>query len=213
MDKQSFLFYYEYRQYFSLLTDAELGKLTRAIMDYEEFGTKPLLKGKVQMAFSAIRLRLDFDRQKYTTKCVSNRENGKKGGRPSGQKPKEPNALSGFSKEPKKAEYDLDLDLDKDLEHIRVFEALWLMYPKKKGKGQVSETQKKKLLKIGLDEMTRAVGRCQKDKEGTDMQYWQNGSTFFNSGYVDYLDSNWEQDHEMPTQEKPTGTGGRVYQE
>jgi hypothetical protein len=72
------------------------------------------------------------------------------------------------------------------------FDQIWKLYPKKEGKGQVSLTQKKKLYNIGLEEMTRAIERYKKAKEGTDRKYLQNGSTFFNSGYVDYLDANYE---------------------
>lgn len=72
-----------------------------------------------------------------------------------------------------------------------LFEKVWALYPSKKGKGQVSDTQKKKLLKIGEEELTRAIERY---KEGLSRDEWrkpQNGSTFFNSGYVDYLDANY----------------------
>lgn len=75
---------------------------------------------------------------------------------------------------------------------VDFFDQIWKLYPKKEGKGQVSLTQKKKLYDIGLEEMTRAIERYKKAKEGTDRKYLQNGSTFFNSGYVDYLDANYE---------------------
>lgn len=75
---------------------------------------------------------------------------------------------------------------------VDFFDQIWKLYPKKEGKGQVSLTQKKKLYNIGLEEMTRAIERYKKAKEGTDRKYLQNGSTFFNSGYVDYLDANYE---------------------
>ena len=75
-----------------------------------------------------------------------------------------------------------------------VFDALWKLYPKKEGKGQVSKTQKEKLFKIGLEEMTRAINRYTQAKSDTDKKYWKNGSTFFNSGYVDYLDANYHSD-------------------
>jgi uncharacterized protein YdaU (DUF1376 family) len=74
------------------------------------------------------------------------------------------------------------------------YESIWRLYPKKEGKGQVSLTQKKKLYSIGLEEMTRAIERYVKAKQGKDKQYLQNGSTFFNSGYVDYLDANYQED-------------------
>lgn len=71
-------------------------------------------------------------------------------------------------------------------------ERLWKLYPKKLGKGKISDTQKLKLLEIGYDELERAIHRyCQYNKD-KDKQYWQNGSTFFNSGYIDFLDENYE---------------------
>ncbi|MDD5064990.1 MAG: hypothetical protein PHQ35_09585 [Phycisphaerae bacterium] len=72
------------------------------------------------------------------------------------------------------------------------FENIWRLYPKKEGKGQVSKTQKEKLYKIGFDELSRCIERYKKSKKGVDSQYLQYGSTFFNSGYVDYLDCNYE---------------------
>ena len=79
-------------------------------------------------------------------------------------------------------------------EALALFETLWKMFPNKKGKAQVTDKDKLKLFEIGLEEMNRAVNRykseLEKDKE------WrkpQNGSTFFHSGYVDYLDANYEE--------------------
>ncbi len=74
---------------------------------------------------------------------------------------------------------------------LALFERLWQMYPVKKGKGQVSDTQKMKLLKIGFDEMARAIDRYKRYVEGIDYLHYKNGSTFFNSGYIDYLDANY----------------------
>jgi len=72
------------------------------------------------------------------------------------------------------------------------FEQIRQMYPNKRGKGQVSLTQKKKLYDIGLEEMTRAINRYKKDLANEPWRKPQNGSTFFNSVYVDYLDANYE---------------------
>ena len=75
-----------------------------------------------------------------------------------------------------------------------LFENLWKMYPNKKGKGQVSDRDKLKLLEIGLEEMTRAIDRYKSELEkDKDWRKPQNGSTFFHSGYVDYLDANYEE--------------------
>ncbi len=77
----------------------------------------------------------------------------------------------------------------KDYENL--FGELWKIYPNKKGKGQVSDSVKKRLLKVGRDEMIRAIERYKKELEKDEWRIPQNGSTFFNSGYVDYLDENY----------------------
>ena len=80
-------------------------------------------------------------------------------------------------------------------EYNTFFEEVWGKYPNKKGKGKVSATKKKELYKVG-DELFRCIDRYINDveerrrKSFKDLQY-QNGSTFFNSGYVDYLDKNY----------------------
>jgi hypothetical protein len=71
------------------------------------------------------------------------------------------------------------------------FEELWKTYPLKKGKGKISDTQKQKLFGIGIEELSRAITRY--DNEVMDKTYLQHGSTFFNSGYIDYLDSNYQE--------------------
>lgn len=74
-----------------------------------------------------------------------------------------------------------------------MFEELWLLYPVKKGKGQVSLSAKKRIAKVGIDEMRRAIDRYKAElAKDADWRKPQNGSTFFNSGYVDYLDCNYE---------------------
>lgn len=75
------------------------------------------------------------------------------------------------------------------------FENAWSVYPNKKGKGQVSKTQISKLEKIGIDEIKRCIERYVNDKE--EWKQYQNGSTFFNSGYIDYLDKNYSKQQEQ----------------
>jgi DNA-binding transcriptional regulator YhcF (GntR family) len=77
-----------------------------------------------------------------------------------------------------------------DLEEF--FESIWTLYPVKRGKGSVSKTRKKKLQDIGYEQIKRCIERYVSEMESLnrDKKYWKNGSTFFNSGYVDYLDCN-----------------------
>ncbi len=84
-----------------------------------------------------------------------------------------------------------------------LFDKLWVLYPAKKGKGQVSLSAKKRLLKVGYDEMARAIDRykaeLEKDSNWRKPQY---GSTFFNNGYIDYLDANYVPDEKTVVKKK-----------
>lgn len=77
------------------------------------------------------------------------------------------------------------------------FESIWTLYPCKKGKGQVRDSQKSKLYKIGIEELSRCIERYKSIKPN--WQQYQNGSTFFNSGYIDYLDANFLEETRTPT--------------
>lgn len=73
------------------------------------------------------------------------------------------------------------------------FEECWKAYPKKKGKGSVKLATKRKLMKdVGKEQMLRCIERYKEYTNGWDDKYIKDGSTFFNSGYVDYLDNNVE---------------------
>ena len=86
-----------------------------------------------------------------------------------------------------------------------LFDSLWTLYPNKRGKGQVSLSAKQRLLKIGYDEMNRAIDRYKADLEkDSDWRKPQNGSTFFNSGYIDYLDANYTPSTNNPKKNKST---------
>ena len=99
---------------------------------------------------------------------------------------------NGQSREEKSKEENINKMCKADASAL--FENLWKMYPNKKGKGQVSDKDKMKLLEIGLEEMTRAIDRYKSELEkDKDWRKPQNGSTFFHSGYVDYLDANYEE--------------------
>lgn len=85
-----------------------------------------------------------------------------------------------------------------------LFERVWALYPNKKGKADVSLTQKKKLLKEGFDRLSRCIERYSAENKDTDKKYWKHGSTFFNGGYVDYLDENYETNNKPVVQVQKT---------
>lgn len=87
---------------------------------------------------------------------------------------------------------------------IDCFERLWKQYPNKRGKGQVSDTKKKTLYEIGEEKIERALKRYLDDlSKDSSWRKPQNGSAFFNSGYVDYLDENYEKPPEPKSQRNP----------
>ncbi len=83
-------------------------------------------------------------------------------------------------------------------EAAQLFEKLWGQYPCKRGKAKVSDSAKIKLLKTGADQMQRALSRYLSDLKRESWRKPQNGSTFFTSGYIDYLDSNYAPAPEQP---------------
>lgn len=95
------------------------------------------------------------------------------------------------------------------------FERIWKLYPNKKGKGQVSDAKKKKLYDIGYDEISRVIDRYKDGLLKDDWRKPQNGSTFFTSGYVDYLDANYSkpQDRQEMDAEQQRAQWQRNYEE
>lgn len=88
----------------------------------------------------------------------------------------------------------INKECNKDNTLDEFFDKLWSIYPRKVGKGKVSVSKKKKLYSIGYDELERCVERYTRriEMERIDNQFVMHGSTFFNSGYVDYLDKNYK---------------------
>lgn len=79
---------------------------------------------------------------------------------------------------------------NKDKEIEEYFNNLWNLYPKKRGKDKVSKKSKREIFEVGFEEMKKAIERYKAEREFKDDQYTMYGSTFFNSGYKDYLVDN-----------------------
>lgn len=71
-----------------------------------------------------------------------------------------------------------------------LFEELWSAYPKKLNKASVSKTAKKKLEKVGRAKMLQAIANYKKyiSANNVEPQYIKYGSSFFNSGYEDWIE-------------------------
>lgn len=83
-----------------------------------------------------------------------------------------------------------------------LFESLWELYPNKKGKGRISKAKKKEIYNIGFDEFKRCIDRYVNDLKKDSWRKPQNGNTFFNSGYIDYLDKNYVEDERTVINDK-----------
>lgn len=210
--KCSFVLYTEYLEHIALLTMEQRGLLFTAILTYVAGYDPPVMDGTTQMAFSFIRSRLDRDGAAYADKIKKRSDAGKQGGRPkaneSNEKQKKAEKANAFSEKQTKANESNEKQKNPDNVPVSVndnnkktlcksadadalFERLWSLYPLKRGKAQVSKANKMHLLDIGFDEFQRAIDRYKADLANEAWRKPQNGSTFFNSGYIDYLDANY----------------------
>ena len=83
--KKGFILYADYQKHILQLSNAEVGKLFKAVFAYvngEEFEVQLTSAGN--MAFSFIREQIERDREKWELTCQRRSEAGKKGGAPKG---------------------------------------------------------------------------------------------------------------------------------
>ena len=83
--KQSFILYADIKEPLADLTDEQVGRLFRGILDYVSEGKDPKFRGAVGMAFAFIRGSLDRDSERYQRKVERRRAAGKNGGIASGE--------------------------------------------------------------------------------------------------------------------------------
>lgn len=95
MSKDSLIFYISQFKAIETFSNEQLGRLFRAIFE-KQLGKEVVLDDDIKIAFNFINNQMVIDEDKYKKKCETNRENGKKGGAPKGNKnaskqPKQPN--------------------------------------------------------------------------------------------------------------------------
>lgn len=83
-EKKSFIVYHSYRECIEDLTDEEVGKLFKAMLEYSQKGEVPEMAKPLKVAFRFIRLQMDADEEKYTNECNRRSAAGAKGGAPRG---------------------------------------------------------------------------------------------------------------------------------
>lgn len=103
-------------------------------------------------------------------------------------------------KRPPEIEIEIDKEIEKDNNICspnserdiisKQVEEIWLLYPNKKGKATAIKKLPKLIKEYGYEKIKRCVERYALECKGKDKQYVKHGSTFFNGGYMDYLDEN-----------------------
>ena len=196
--KKSGVFYYSWKKAVDRWGNEKRGELYAVILDYLFESIVPETTDPLTLTiFDMVKEQIDVNNQRY--------ENGKKGGRPkviksenqnkTKQKPKQNQKQS----KPKANVNVNDNVNDNDNTNSaftnaqieRVFEEVWKAYPEKKGKGRVSMADKKRIAMIGKEKMIEAIEKYTDEITGQGWKHFQNGSTFFHSGYVDYLPENY----------------------
>jgi hypothetical protein len=76
--KSSFLIYNDYKEFFDILTDDQLGKLLRAMMAYSIDKKVLELPLELKLTFIQIRQQMDRNEVRYEELCLKNKENVKK---------------------------------------------------------------------------------------------------------------------------------------
>jgi hypothetical protein len=113
-ERNSFILLYKYNDIFKDLNEKQAGVLIKAIFEYQIEGKLAHFSDlELRMAFKFIKKDMDFNNNQYEEKCLKNKANGRKGGRPLENRTviKETERL--FEK-PKKPDNDVDVDNDVD---------------------------------------------------------------------------------------------------
>ena len=84
MADKTFIVYDEIKDTLDEMTDEEIGKLFRGMVDYHVTGEEPDLKGGLKFAFIPIRQQMDRDDDKWNKTREARAEAGRKGGAPKG---------------------------------------------------------------------------------------------------------------------------------
>lgn len=98
-------------------------------------------------------------------------------------------------------------------EEAEHFEALWPLYPVKRGKNQVSAKTKRALMAVSVEEMAQAIERYMEEVKASpaDRQLL-NGSTWFNGRYKDYLGDDYTPAPQIAGTKQPPKPSARAQQ-
>ena len=183
VDRQSFIIYKNFYEPIKHLDDEDLGKLFRAIFEYNLSvpGTEKVngyaVPPEVKIPFEFFKNQFNLDDAKWMKRVEASRENGLKGGRP--PEPKEPTGLSGLETEPRKGDTVTDTvtgtgtetenETEKDFKEIqkKSFDVWWIYWKsliwKHEGKKQKA-WEYYQLLKFTPEQITESTRKYLESK-------------------------------------------------
>ena len=103
-NKKSFIMYSNYRKFLSMLSDAEIANLMRAIFCFVEDEEIPELDSKTDICFAVITDQIERDREKYQKVCERRANAGRLGGKQKHENRLKREAVREEEKEVKKEE-------------------------------------------------------------------------------------------------------------
>ena len=106
-DRKSFIIYKNFYEPIKHLSDDDLGKLFRAIFQYQ-ISNGVEVEDNIKIPFEFFKNQFNLDNEKWLKRAQSSRENGSLGGRPS--EPRKPSGLFGLDQKPTKPDTVTDTD-------------------------------------------------------------------------------------------------------
>lgn len=114
MALEYFCCYHSYRKKLAKLSDQEVGRLFRSLLEYSETGETQELTGRESVAFDFISDDIDRAKERYSEKCRINRENASERNRPKASASDRKRTLADDSESAQNKDKDKDKTKDKD---------------------------------------------------------------------------------------------------
>lgn len=167
MAREFFCAYHSYRKSMRNLSDAECGRLFKALLEYSETGETLInLQGRESIAYDFIVTQIDRDNEAYEEKCKTNRVNGARAAERTRteanateryQTP--PNAPQG--KEKGKGEYIPPISPTGE---ANAFEVFWAAYPRQEGEDAARKAFAK-IKDVPVEVMVAAIKEQKKSRQ------------------------------------------------
>lgn len=120
--KNNFLLYTENIEEIEELSMEQRGLLLTALLYYQDGRDVPEMDALTRMVFKFLKKRIDYDNESYEKKCLQNKANGSKGGRPKNtdntknkENQTDTEKTERFLEKPKKPDIDTDIDTDNSI--------------------------------------------------------------------------------------------------